>query len=87
MNYTVLWKPAAQQELAQLWINAADRNALAAAADLIDALLHTDPQSLGESRHNDMRILICPPLAVNFKVSEPDRTVLVSDIWLSGRHP
>ena len=87
MNYTVLWKPAAQQELAQLWINAADRNALAAAADLIDALLKTDPQSQGESRHRDMRILICLPLVVNFKVSEPDRTVLVSDVWLWGRHP
>jgi len=87
MSYTVLWKPAAQQELAQLWINAADRSALAAAADLIDALLKTDPQSQGESRHGDMRVLICPPLAVNYKVSEADRIVLVSDVWLWGRHP
>jgi hypothetical protein len=87
MNYTVLWKPAAQQELAHLWINAADRSALAAAADLIDLLLKTDPHSQGESRFGDMRILIRPPLAVNFKVSEPDRTVLVSDVWLWGPPP
>ena len=81
MTYTVLWKPAAEQQLAQLWNEAADRAAVAAAADEIDAQLRRDPQTRGESRLPPMRILIVPPLAVNFMVKEDDRTVLVSDVW------
>jgi hypothetical protein len=33
MNYTVLWRKSAEGQLAQLWPNAADRNAVASAAD------------------------------------------------------
>jgi hypothetical protein len=81
MKYTVLWKPAAQQQLAQLWNEAADRGAVGAAADEIDALLRHDPETRGESRFPPMRILIEPPLAVIFTVKEDDRIVLVSDEW------
>ena len=28
MNYTVTWKPSAERELANLWLNAADRQAV-----------------------------------------------------------
>jgi len=36
MNYEVLWKPAAEQQLADLWMNAADGNVVTAAADALD---------------------------------------------------
>ena len=85
MNYTVPWKPAAEQQLAALWTAAADRGAIQRAADRIDALLKRDPLSQGESRFPPMRILIERPLAVNFTVQEQDRTVLISDIWRWGR--
>ncbi len=81
MIYTVLWKPAAEQQLAQLWTEAADRGAVAAAADQIDGLLRSNPQTKGESRLPPMRILIVQPLVVNFQIQEADRTVLVSDVW------
>ena len=81
MKYTVLWKPAAEQQVAQLWNEAADRAAVGAAADDIDALLRHDPQTRGESRFPPMRILIVPPLAVIFTAKDDDRTVLVSDVW------
>jgi hypothetical protein len=87
MIFTVLWKPDSQQQLAQLWINGPDRNAIAAAADRIDARLKQDPQLQGESRFGDLRILIELPLAVIFKVNEADRTVMVSDVWLWGQRP
>ena len=84
MNYTVLWKPAAEQQLAALWPSAADRGAIAAAADGTDALLKRDPLSKGEPRFPPMRILIDRPLAANFTVQEQDLTVLVSDVWRWG---
>ena len=43
MSYTVVWKPAAEQELARLWTDADDRSAVTAADDEIDRLLKSAP--------------------------------------------
>src|SRR5262249_46426250 len=64
MNFTVVWDPAAEQELAELWINAPDRNAVTQAANHIDRTLQTDPEQHGESRPDGRRILIVAPLGV-----------------------
>jgi plasmid stabilization system protein ParE len=85
MSYTVLWKPAAERQLTELWIQAADQGAVAAAADRIDALLKRDPETAGESRPGGTRILILPPLAVHFRVLEADRLVYVASVWRWGR--
>ena len=87
MNYTVVWKPAAEQELADLWTAAADRAALAAAADSVDRLLGQDPGRRGESRSATVRILFVAPLGVQFKVVAADRTVEVLRVWRFGRGP
>lgn len=39
MRFTVSWLRSAELELAQLWLNAEDRTALASAANEIDRLL------------------------------------------------
>jgi hypothetical protein len=87
MTYTVLWKPDAEDELARLWTGAADRDAVTKSADWIDAALHRDPRSKGESRTGDIRILVVPPLAVRFEVRDADRTVYVLQVWHWGRPP
>lgn len=87
MNFTVTWKPAAENELAELWTTGPDRAAIGAAADQIDVQLRRDPLAVGESRAEPMRILIEPPLAVNYQVNELDRTVWVSDVWRWGATP
>jgi plasmid stabilization system protein ParE len=81
MRYTVVWKPEAQRRLANLWLNAADRRAVTAAADAIDKKLLTDPGTQGESRPGGRRILMESPLGVLFKVSEQDRIVTVLTVW------
>jgi hypothetical protein len=81
MRYTVVWKPAAEAMLARIWNQAADRQAVATAADTIDASLRQDPEEKGESRSGSIRILIVSPLAVHFRVEEPDRTVYVLKVW------
>ena len=81
MKWTVIWTPAAEQDLADLWTNAPDRTAIAAAADSIDAAKEHDPQSLGESRGSITRIAFETPLAVLFDVDVARRSVRVWDVW------
>ena len=50
MTCTVERSPSVEQELANLWNHAADRNEVAAAADAIDAALARHPVTLGEAR-------------------------------------
>jgi hypothetical protein len=81
MKFTVVWLAGAEQELANLWNNAADRSQITAAADKIDAALARDPASFGESRGGNTRIALVAPLAVLFDVDELNRRVVVWDLW------
>jgi hypothetical protein len=87
MNYTVVWLPSAEQDLAALWINAPDRAAVAAAADAIEVALRRDPLGQGESRAGVARIMFLEPLAVCYDVYEADRRVLVWAVGRSRRRP
>jgi len=81
MSHTVVWKPAAEDELAQFWADAADRAAVADAANEIDRLLRASPHDQGESRSDSMRVMFVHPLGVFFHVSEEDRLVSVLRVW------
>lgn len=85
MKYTVLWRPTAERQLAALWVDAADRSAVAAAADAIDELLRRSPLTEGESRLGAERILFVPPLKVLYAVDESNRTVYVRAVGLARR--
>jgi hypothetical protein len=77
MRYTLIWKPAVEQRLAQIWTAAADRRAVTEAADKIDEVLRTRPLAVGESRDEGRRILIEEPLVVVYRVLEEDCMVNV----------
>ena len=81
MKYTVVWMPSALNDLARLWNNAPDRHAVAAASDTIDAIVMNDPYAHSESREGDSRIMIVPPLAVEYHVSDDDCLVTVRAVW------
>jgi plasmid stabilization system protein ParE len=81
MSYTVVWKPAAEDELAQIWTDAADRGAVADAANEIDRLLAAHPHDQGESRSDSVRVTFVHPLGIFFHVSEEDRLVSVLQVW------
>ena len=72
MIYTVVWTEDAENELANLWTTATDQGSMSWAADQIDVALRRDGNVKGESRSGNRRILIVPPLAVLFRVSELD---------------
>lgn len=81
MKYTVLWKPSAEQRLAQIWLAAVDRRAITAASHRVDRQLANDPDQKGEPRPKGRRMLLEHPLGVVFKVEPDDRTVYVLTVW------
>lgn len=83
MTYTVVWKPNARDRLAEIWIAAADRNAVTSAANRIDGQLRRDPHNHGEARDERARIVIVPPLAIVYDIYDDDRLVCI----LSVRRP
>ena len=81
MTYTVLWAPAAERKLAELWMDASRRRELSDAANAIDLRLGAAPLDEGESREKGRRILLVPPLAVTFEVFPGDCLVRVLHVW------
>jgi hypothetical protein len=85
MTFRVLWTPAAEQDLAAVWIDADDRNAVTSAAYTLDSLLSSDPASRGEPRFDTVRTLSVPPLGVDSEVVEADWIVWVLSAWDTTR--
>ena len=81
MKYTVVWVPAALNELATIWSDADDRAAVAAATDEIDRQLGTAPRLAGESRDGGRRVLWAGPIAIDYEIAEEDRIVAVLAVW------
>jgi len=83
MTYTVVWKPDAHAELADIWTSSQNRQALSEATNHIDHLLKTAPHQQGESRDGSLRIMFVEPIGVIFDVSEDDRIVSVVNVWIT----
>ena len=84
MSHRVIWRPRARTELADAYLLARrlglSRRVTQAAAQ-IDTLLKSSPESLGEGRHDSLRVLIVKPLTVDFEV-RLDGTVVVHALRL-----
>jgi hypothetical protein len=83
MNFTVIWSEAAIQDLARIWLNATDRNAINDASNEIDQLLGHDPQHVGESRPGGQRVAFADPLGFRFEVVVDDLRVTVGAVWMT----
>jgi hypothetical protein len=67
MKYLVRWLPAAEEELAALWLNSLKRSSVTHAAHQLDLQLQDSPAELGESRPGGLRIHFAPPLGTLFR--------------------
>jgi hypothetical protein len=76
-KYTVVWHQGAQEELAELWMDARDRNAVTIAANVIDRELSQNAAAKGVEVSEGLRALFTPPLRILFTVNEDDRVVEV----------
>jgi hypothetical protein len=76
-RFTVTWRKSAENQLATLWTNVADRPGITDAANTIDRELATDPETKGYSVSENIRGLHVPPLHVLYCIREADRLVEV----------
>lgn len=83
-RYTVVWTKTAQDQLADLWMAADDRNRVAATVAVLDRLLGSDAFQRGTALHEELRLLEVPPLRVFFAVREEDRMVEVGRVSRIG---
>lgn len=81
MKYTVVWTKSAEADLVRIWTESADRSAVTAAGNEIDARLRRDPTEAGESRESSQRTLLIEPLGVDFVVRAEDHLVAVIAVW------
>lgn len=82
MKYTVIWRPETLNQLIEFWLEATDRETVSAATARIDCVLRADPESQGESREENTRVLLVEPLGVEYEVDVGDRKVQVNTVWL-----
>jgi hypothetical protein len=61
-RYTVVWIASAQSELADLWINGPDRDAITAAVYSIDQELEIDASTKGMELREGLRAYFYRPL-------------------------
>ena len=76
-RYTVVWHRSTQDELAEIWTIARDRNAVTAAAHIIDVELSHDAATKGVEVSEGLRAFFAPPLRILFTVDEGERLVEV----------
>jgi hypothetical protein len=79
-RFTVTWDSTAQEQLAQIWLEADDRERVTPAADCIDGELAENPKTKGSLLSEELRVLYVPPLHVCYTVSELDCLVEVVSI-------
>jgi plasmid stabilization system protein ParE len=85
--FAVKWRKQALAQLADLWNAAADRNAIAAASDVVDEMLRRAPLIHGESREGTKRLLYEGPLGVLYRVNNATRRVIVISVAPARRAP
>jgi hypothetical protein len=82
MRYTVVWRETALQQLAQIWLASADRNAITQAAATVDRELTNDPETKGDDYYGDRTLVLSPVMWVLFTVRADDR---IADVLQVGR--
>jgi hypothetical protein len=82
VNYSVVWTPAAEQELAAVWLAASERTAVTAVSYRLDQELSQDPYNVGFDRDLPVnRTATDLPLGIDYEIVEDDKQVRVLRVW------
>jgi len=82
MRYTVIWTKTARGHLANLWMQAADRQGVTDAADRVDFALAVDPDQKGQPFGRFFTYKDAP-LEVLFEIDPGDRMVRVLTVRMA----
>lgn len=80
IHFQVDWTRDALDDLADLWLRAADRNAVTLAAAIIDQSLGESPHDWGTELSEGLREFIAPPLRVLFTIDDAAQMVDVARV-------
>jgi hypothetical protein len=80
MSYAVIWTPEAEDQLAAVWMAAANPGAVTRAVERAKLLLANDPLNCGTDFYGD-RLLTSVPLHIVYVVHPPARAVTVTMVW------
>ena len=81
-RYTVVWLKSVHVDVGEIWLAAADRNAVTAASAEIDRELATDAEQKGKPLSEGLRVYDSGPLRAIYSVDKENRIVEVSRIRL-----
>jgi hypothetical protein len=81
MTFTVVWTPAAQRELEQIWQTANDRDTVLRRVWDIEGTLTRGPREAGESRPDNRFVAYALPLGVLYEVVPNDAKVFIASAW------
>ena len=76
-RYRVDWQPNAIDAIAEIWLAALDRRAIAEACNAAEQLLAVLPAERGKPLHEGLRKIVVGPLAIIFSVDADERLVLI----------
>jgi hypothetical protein len=79
-RFTVNWIRRALNQLAAIWTASIDRDAVTAAAALVDSELAIEPATKGKPRGARFRTFRAPSMVVLFQVLDPDCRVDISSV-------
>jgi len=85
VNYRVIWSLRATEELQRLYDSALDQEGVLNAVTRIGLELAAQPETAGESRDQDARILFKPPLIVWYELHERMKDVVIYEVRPSRR--
>jgi hypothetical protein len=89
-EYTVTWKPLAEDQLADAWLAAYDNRAVTDAQAAVDRLLRANPFGHGRYLSEGLFEIRVRPLSVFFTADEEKKQVWVEelrmDAWLKQTH-
>ena len=80
IRFTVVMHPLAEQELAELWLDASDPSAVAHAANAVERELAVDAHLKGRQVSARTREISWPPLHCLFRVRMNDRIAEVFSV-------
>ena len=85
MNYRVIWSDDALTELDAIWEASPDQEGVEQTATRVETELEFVPLEAGESRDENIRVLIKHPLVVWFRIVERLREVQVLHVRSTKR--
>lgn len=82
MTWKVAWLERAVGDLAQIWMKSRSRELLQETISDLEDRLSTSPQTCGESRSSDRRVIFIDQIVVDFLVVDETTTALILRIRL-----